>query len=195
MASAGRTAGKWDLQAERKLLLAIIKAANPKPPPWADVANIMDGFTQEACRQRYNKIRKDLGLTGTPNGTPSKPTKTKNVNVTPNGKRKRDITANEDDEEVGIFNDNEDVDIKVKLEPQSRRKSVVKTEETLADGTIDLAQDSEQKVILLHQVVGMMNGERLMELTTDLRKLVIMEMEDAGEMEGQPDQGQPRQGN
>ena len=41
----------------------------------------------------------------------------------------------------------------------------------------------------------MMNGERLMELTTDLRKLVIMEMEDAGEMEGQPDQGQPRQGN
>ena len=81
-------------------------------------------------------------MTGTPNGTPSKPTKTKNVNVTPNGKRKRDITANEDDEEVGIFNDNEDVDIKVKLEPQSRRKSVVKTEETLADGTIDLAQDS-----------------------------------------------------
>ncbi|KAI9825944.1 MAG: hypothetical protein M1819_000463 [Sarea resinae] len=66
----------WDTAQERKLLLAVIDIVNPKPPSWPAVAEKMgEGFTQEACRQHYNKIKRETK--GDNVSAPSTPSKTR----------------------------------------------------------------------------------------------------------------------
>ncbi|KAF2484500.1 hypothetical protein BDY17DRAFT_323346 [Neohortaea acidophila] len=90
--------GTWTDTADRQLLLTIIHLAAPKLPEWNQVAVSMgEGFTAEAVRQHFQKLRKEakaalgdvttLSPAKAPKGTPRKAGK----NPTPKksgGKRK-----------------------------------------------------------------------------------------------------------
>ncbi|KAI9784686.1 MAG: hypothetical protein M1816_000751 [Peltula sp. TS41687] len=110
----------WDISRERRLLLHVIEITNPKPPSWAAVADLMgDGFSAEACRQHYNKIKRETKgtttATSTPTITPSKPkaTKATTAKAKPASRKRKASEALEDDDE-GVMKE----DLKV---PRARK--------------------------------------------------------------------------
>ncbi|KAL9530412.1 hypothetical protein SMMN14_05728 [Sphaerulina musiva] len=103
----------WDDAADRKFLMAIIKAAAPTLPKFADVAAIIgNGVTASALSSvlfnRWAKLKKQIEGTGEGRSsaapsTPSKPKSTPSkAKGTPRSARKRkakDMSENGDDEE------------------------------------------------------------------------------------------------
>ncbi|KAI7241357.1 hypothetical protein KC343_g11491 [Hortaea werneckii] len=105
----------WNDATDRQLLLAIIHLTVPQTPKWDEVAAIMgNGFTAEAVRQHFQKMRKDsraqLGEPATTKkggnstkNTPRKPKATNGNGETPgkSGKRKEATNGPEeaDDDE------------------------------------------------------------------------------------------------
>lgn len=73
---------QWNDATDRKLLLVIIQLLSPSPPKWSDVANAMgEGFTAEAVRQHYQKLRKEVTAVNTtiPKASPTKKGQAKSV--------------------------------------------------------------------------------------------------------------------
>ncbi|KLJ06303.1 hypothetical protein EMPG_10287 [Blastomyces silverae] len=74
----------WDAAADRALLLNVIDPV--AKPNWERVAASMgDGFTAEACRQHFRKLKTEALGEGSPAATTSTPTKTKRKANEPNG--------------------------------------------------------------------------------------------------------------
>ncbi|RAL66346.1 hypothetical protein DID88_006015 [Monilinia fructigena] len=92
---------QWDHRADKDLLLAIIEGNNLKAIEWPTISERLNqkgySFTKEACRQHFQKIRKE-SRTGSPsassNTTPA---------VTPAQKRKSKVASlkegNKDDDD------------------------------------------------------------------------------------------------
>ncbi|KAI9873375.1 MAG: hypothetical protein M1830_000475 [Pleopsidium flavum] len=155
----------WDAVQERKLLFAIIELTNPKPPSWQLVSEKMGpGYSNEACRQHYQKIKRESKNGSSAPSTPRKPSTANGKTATPKStkstgsKRKQaesfDSTMQDDDEEgflaslkgsssgdcVSVNGDGSPK--KVKLEASLQDGPVCKVEEKTADGSVDLVEDS-----------------------------------------------------
>ncbi|KAH7413400.1 hypothetical protein BKA64DRAFT_353683 [Cadophora sp. MPI-SDFR-AT-0126] len=112
---------QWDHKADKDLLLAIIDEGALKSIVWPKIALAMQAkgytFTHEACRQHFQKIRKQSSTNGT-----STPTSSPKKKATPRKTAKAaDYSAN--------MNDDEDDDEDLPPPPSSKRKRVVKKEE------------------------------------------------------------------
>ncbi|KAI9842210.1 MAG: hypothetical protein M1837_007423 [Sclerophora amabilis] len=117
----------WSQDQEFKLLLAIINLTNPKPPNWNEVAQKMGcDFTKEACRQHFQKIKRDNKGAGGSSSVPSTPVKNR-VAKTPtsqSSKRKKAPAAkpeDQDDDSTAPFIDLDGDDSpakKMKQEPE-----------------------------------------------------------------------------
>ncbi|KAI7085759.1 hypothetical protein KC356_g5584 [Hortaea werneckii] len=100
----------WNDATDRQLLLAIIHLTAPQLPKWDQVAAMMgNGFTAEAVRQHFQKMRKDsraqLGETATTKkggnstkSTPRKPKAPTGNGETPSKSGKRKEASNGPDE-------------------------------------------------------------------------------------------------
>ncbi|KAL9122600.1 MAG: hypothetical protein Q9187_000853 [Circinaria calcarea] len=139
---------KWDLATDRKLLLTIIEVTSPSALPWAEItAKMGEGFTKEAVRQHFAKLKRGGESNPTTPVAPKavkKAAKSKQTDDSPSAgrKRKRSVAVvtpdNEDDDseaEVGVK--------KAKKEEfEGRRGSIIKVEEVLDNGTVNLDEDS-----------------------------------------------------
>ncbi|KAI9814034.1 MAG: hypothetical protein M1827_003498 [Pycnora praestabilis] len=156
--------GSWDTLSERQLLLTIIELTNPKAPSWDLVSDKMGtGHTKEACRQHFQKIRREA-RSGNPGAIPTKSpskasTKTSSsAKSTPTKRKKAEIlgAADQDDEECShihgdsITIDGDDADSAAgspgkKMKPeQDQAASAFKIEEKGQEGRINLvAQEDE----------------------------------------------------
>ncbi|KAI9730529.1 MAG: hypothetical protein M1834_005770 [Cirrosporium novae-zelandiae] len=148
---------QWTQAEERNLFLAIIQIAGLKSVSWPEVSAIMGpGFSSEACRQHFGKIRRD-GQKGSTSSTPTTPSKqAKSAPAkTPTPRRKRKAAesvdcAAEDDSEPDIK-----TPVKVKTEPpvsaeptpkrarKPARLSTIKVEDADENGRIYLDEDEE----------------------------------------------------
>ncbi|PGH06041.1 hypothetical protein GX51_02632 [Blastomyces parvus] len=81
----------WDAAADRALLLNVIDPV--AKPDWARVAAAMgDGFSAEACRQHFRKLKTEALGEGSPVSTTSTPVKTKRKANGTNGTNGTDET-------------------------------------------------------------------------------------------------------
>ncbi|KAL9137934.1 MAG: hypothetical protein Q9175_000844 [Cornicularia normoerica] len=107
---------KWGDMREKQLLLEVIAASNPTVlgSAWPTIAAAMGGgYTAEACRQKFQGIKRNLKPTNadtTPKNTPTKATKTTkpkpptSANASKGRKRKAaEANIHEDDEESTLF--------------------------------------------------------------------------------------------
>ncbi|KAK0127854.1 hypothetical protein ONS96_007355 [Cadophora gregata f. sp. sojae] len=128
---------QWDQKADRDLLLAIIDEGALKGIVWPKIALALQAkgytFTHEACRQHFQKIRKQSSATnnangnGTSNSTPTaSPKKKATPRKTPKAAANYGATMNDDD-------DDEDLP----PPPSAKRKRVVKKEENGVGGGVD----------------------------------------------------------
>ncbi|KAI9647193.1 hypothetical protein NHQ30_003576 [Ciborinia camelliae] len=103
---------QWDHRADKDLLLAIIEGNNLKAIEWPAISEKLQkkgySFTKEACRQHFQKIRKE-SRTGSPSvSTNTTPAAT--PAATPAKKRKSKAASFED----GDDDDEEETPTKVK---------------------------------------------------------------------------------
>ncbi|PVH80946.1 hypothetical protein DL98DRAFT_588004 [Cadophora sp. DSE1049] len=123
---------QWDHKADKDLLLAIIDEGALKSIIWPKIALTMQAkgytFTHEACRQHFQKIRKQSSGTSSANGT-STPTSSPKKKATP---RKTAKATNYS----ATMND-EDDDEDLPPPPSAKRKRVVKKEESGLGSGVD----------------------------------------------------------
>ncbi|KAF7872507.1 hypothetical protein EAF04_003428 [Stromatinia cepivora] len=98
---------QWDHRADKDLLLAIIEGNNLKTIEWPAISERLQkkgySFTKEACRQHFQKIRKE-SRTGSPSASAST-----TPAATPAKKRKPKASSYED----GAENDDEETPSKI----------------------------------------------------------------------------------
>ncbi|KAI4130565.1 MAG: hypothetical protein LQ347_003334 [Umbilicaria vellea] len=151
--------GKWDAELERKLLLSVLEAMDTKPPAWDKVTTSMGpGFTNESCRQRYQKLRKEHAknalpvtpkVTATPTSAVPRNPKTPKTSETPEAttksvkstkaagnKRKRavsvELSTHDSDSDAASATINDEGDViakKVKVNPGSSEATIIKSVE------------------------------------------------------------------
>ncbi|MCJ1254847.1 hypothetical protein MMC24_002663 [Lignoscripta atroalba] len=150
-----RSTLRWGVAAEHKLLLAVIEATDPKPPSWDIVASKMgEGYSTEACRQHFSKIKKGIAAKAGADGTEITPKKSKSLAATTprstkaSGVKRKHIeisdVLNQDDEEEAfarLFHPDGRTK-KLEPKPESDDREIIKVEDTLPDGSIDVDQDS-----------------------------------------------------
>jgi len=145
----------WNHEADKDLLLTLIEAGKLKNIDWEDIAAKMSGkytFTKEACRQHFQKIRKEAKGESDEEGsarapkTPSK--KAAAAKSTPKAKKGASVSASAD-----TFDDEEDEEM---MGSKKRKRTGFKVEqgagfggnqatlfkmEIPANGVIDLEND------------------------------------------------------
>ncbi|KAI9883814.1 MAG: hypothetical protein M1823_004398 [Watsoniomyces obsoletus] len=95
----------WSLQDNYKLLLAIVELNNVKTASWPIIAQKMGGsYTAEACRQHYNKIKRDTASGKGESSANSSPEKPKPAAPGTGRKRKAAEAEVDDDAQVAVTN-------------------------------------------------------------------------------------------
>ncbi|KAI5841943.1 hypothetical protein DFP73DRAFT_555132 [Morchella snyderi] len=136
----------WTDQNRCRLLLTILEVKDQKPPPWDEVAERMGaGYTGEAVRQQYQKLRKEgLSCSGSASGTARDqvPPTPKRKRAQPLGKKQQPPI---DDVEHGTNSDESDRNKRVRLKKErisiSPERTIVKTERVDEDGVVRLDDD------------------------------------------------------
>ncbi|KAF7900636.1 uncharacterized protein EAF01_007938 [Botrytis porri] len=122
---------QWDHRADKDLLLAIIEGNNLKAIEWPTISERLQkkgySFTKEACRQHFQKIRKEsrtgapsASASTTPTATSAKKRKSKAASI-------EEGPENDDDEETPSKNQSKRV--KTESDDQSAAELGVENEE------------------------------------------------------------------
>lgn len=146
-----RTSSQWDHKSDKDLLLTIIDTGALKGIDWKAIAERMVAkgytFTHEACRQHFQKIRKEA-RSDSPATTP---THARTTSTPKSQKRSKGLIydgnqANSDDEEIlttPAKRAKVRAEAKVKAEGQENCQTVAyfKIEESMGSNVVDLERD------------------------------------------------------